>query len=399
MPSDPVTLIALDDDDQDLELLRRAVEKVPDWPARLIACSGWEAAREALAASPDAVLILDYVLGDRSGLDVLRELRASDDGRPVLMLTGQGDERTAAETGRAGADDYLPKWGLQPETLREAVETACERARARREETIVAENLQLAQRLQAVTTLVGGIAHDFNNILAVMVGYLELAQERLSDPATRRHLGQVEESCEQMADVIRRLRSLTDHRTADPAPLDLSGLIREVETVLRRVFAPEIEIRLDLPPEPVELIASPSAMRQILQSLANNAADAMAGGGTLTIAAHPLELDETTARSMPGMRPGPHVQLEFRDTGHGMDAETLAHAFEPFFTTRGLSSRRGKGLGLAAVWHAVRSHGGHVSAESRPGEGATFRVLLPKVPTGPIAQRRAAAEQAAAGQG
>jgi signal transduction histidine kinase len=396
MASESLTLFVLDDDEEDVELIRRAAEGITEWSTRVAAFHDWGAGREALRGSAFDVLVLDYVLGDRTGLEVVEEIRMSGDDRPIVVLTGKGDERAAAGVSRAGADDYLAKWDLSPESLQSAIGAARDRCQARREEAIVAEQIQLGQRLQSVSTLVGGIAHDFNNILAVMVGYLELALDRVSDPEARRHLDEVERSCEQMADLIRRLRSLNASEVVDPAPLDVGHLLRELGALLHRVLPPAIELLIREPEGSLTLVASSAALRQVVMVLATNAAEAMPEGGVLTIGAESVQIDEAGARACPGLRRGPHVLLTVRDTGHGMDAETQARAFEPFYTTRGLSSRKGKGLGLAAAWHAVRSHGGYIAIDSQPGQGATFRVYFPLVPTGPVAQRQTEAAEAPA---
>lgn len=396
MANELLTLFVLDDDEEDVELIRRAAEGITEWSTRVAAYHDWGTGREALRGSAFDVLVLDYVLGDRTGLDVVEEIRSRGDDRPIVVLTGKGDERAVAEVSRVGADDCLAKWDLNSDSLRLAIGAARERCQVRRAEAIVAEQIQLGQRLQSVSTLVGGIAHEFNNTLAVMVGYLELALERVSDPEARRHLDEVEQSCEQMADLVRRLRSLNSSEVAEPAPLDVGHLLGELGALLRRVLPPSIELLVHEPGSPITLVASPTTLRHVIMSLASNAADAMPDGGVLSIAGEVVELDEAGARAYPGLRRGPHVLLTVRDTGQGMDAETRAHAFEPASTNGGASSRGGKGLGLAAVWHSVRAHGGYVAIESEPGDGATFRVYMPMAPAGSVGQRNGEAVEAGA---
>ncbi len=211
------------------------------------------------------------------------------------------------------------------------------------EKALLQAQLVKAQKMEAVGQLAGGVAHDFNNLLGVITGYSELLMREL--PAGSRERKRAEEV----------------KRAADRA----AALTRQLLAFSRRqVLQPRVR-------------ADEGQIEQVLMNLAINARDAMPSGGRLVIETGNIELDETYVRTNPEARPGPHVMLAVSDTGHGMDAKTMARLFEPFFTTK--EEGKGTGLGLATVYGIVRQSGGTVKVYSEPGRGTTFRVYLPRV--------------------
>jgi CheY-like chemotaxis protein len=150
-----------------------------------------------------------------------------------------------------------------------------------------------------------------------------------------------------------------------------------------------IVIKLRLTPRRTVVNADPAQIEQILMNLAVNAKDAMQEEGELTIQTDSELLDEAYCRIQPQAKPGKYVLLTVSDTGCGMDHETLGHIFDPFYTTKGLAD--GTGLGLAMVYGAVKSHGGHIECVSEPGAGTTFKIYLPALDQN--AQTEIAAEE------
>jgi CheY-like chemotaxis protein len=146
----------------------------------------------------------------------------------------------------------------------------------------------------------------------------------------------------------------------------------------------DVHLEVRLAPEVVAARVDVAQLEQVLVNLAGNADDAMPGGGRLTVETTAAELDETFCRERPGVTAGPYAVLCVSDTGAGMDAETLAHVFDPFFSTKGTDH---SGLGLASVHGIVRQAGGHVFVYSEPGRGTTFKVYLPRT-AAPIAPQR-----------
>jgi PAS domain S-box-containing protein len=238
--------------------------------------------------------------------------------------------------------------------------------------------LRQSQKMEAVGRLSGGIAHDFNNLLGVIIGYSEDIESRVAkgDPL-RKSAEEIRKAGNRAAALIHQLLAFSRQQVLQSRVLDVNLLISDMGEMLRRLIGPHIELKTNLDPELGRVKADQSQMEQIIVNLGVNARDAMPEGGTLLIEGANVYLDETDARSLPFLRPGPHVLLTVSDTGVGMDAETQAHIFEPFFTTK--ERGKGTGLGLATVYGVVKQSGGIVGVQSEPGKGATFRIYLPQV--------------------
>jgi PAS domain S-box-containing protein len=239
------------------------------------------------------------------------------------------------------------------------------------------EELRQSQKMEAIGRLAGGIAHDFNNLLSIILSYSAMMMEALSpeDPL-RADAEQIAIAGQRARDLTRQLLAFSRRQMLRPEVLDLAQVVRGVEPMLRRVLGEDIELTISLA-QPSSLVkADPGQIQQILMNLVVNARDAMPEGGQLWIETADVVLTDEQVRGQLGARPGPHVLLTVSDTGVGLDEETLARIFEPFFTTK--PRGKGTGLGLSTVLGIVQQSGGHVRVESTPGEGAIFRVYLPR---------------------
>ena len=239
------------------------------------------------------------------------------------------------------------------------------------------DQLRQAQKMEAVGQLAGGIAHDFNNLLTAE---LLLADTPEHDPR-RQDLQAISRSAHRAAALVRQLLAFSRKQIMQPRVVDLNSIVGGMEPMLRRVLGEGVALRLDLDPTLGPVSADAGQLQQVLINLTANARDAMPAGGTLTI---------STANVS-----GPHVALIVRDTGIGMDDEVLSRLFEPFFTTKELG--RGTGLGLATVYGIVRQSGGHIQVSSRPGDGSTFTVYLPRAEAPRAAEAAGVAAGAAPG--
>ncbi len=367
----------IDDDPADVKLLRRHLEAVPEWQVELLPFATWAEARPALARRAVDVIFLDYVLGSETGLQALEEFRAGGDERPVIVLTGRGDEQIAAAICRVGADDYLVKRDLSPDLLRRAVGGAVERYRLRGEKALLEAELLQSQKMESVGALAAGIAHDFNNMLTGLMGNLELAAVKVRGREVEGNLDRALAVCQQMAATVQHLLTFSRREAVGREAVNLNRLVEDMGVFLRHAVSQGVVIELDLPPHPVSAVLNGALIQRVLMNLGLNAGDAMPSGGTLTLGLRRETLDAQSAYAQPGLEPGEHVCLWVRDTGVGMDEAVRRRVFEPFFTTKSRDNRKGTGLGLAVVWQNVKTHGGAVTVSSEPGQGSTFRVYLP----------------------
>ncbi|HEY8923469.1 MAG TPA: ATP-binding protein [Polyangia bacterium] len=264
-------------------------------------------------------------------------------------------------------------------TLRRLQTELEERARAEEALRRTEEQLRQSQRMEAVGRLAGGIAHDFNNALTAILSAAELARGNLNAPEqVAGDLDVIAQAGNHAATLTRQLLLFSRHRVSQTKTLDLNAVVRGLEPMLRRLLPEDIEIATSLASNLGSIEADEGQIQQIVVNLAVNARDAMSeAGGRLAIETADVMLDDAYVRQHLVGRAGAHVMLAVRDTGHGMDAETLSHVFEPFFTTKKVGD--GTGLGLATVYGIVEQGGGHVRVTSEPDHGTTFRVYFPAV--------------------
>ena len=258
----------------------------------------------------------------------------------------------------------------------------------------IEETLRQSQKMEAIGRLTGGVAHDFNNLLMVASSGLEL-MERTDDPVRRKQLKDgIRQAVDRGAGLTRQLLAFSRRSPLNPQVVALAERLEGLRVLLDRSLREDITVEIHVDPAvwPVEL--DPGQFEVAILNLAVNARDAMPEGGRLIL----------SARNLPGyddgVFSGDYVRLEVRDTGTGMTPETVSRVFEPFFTTKGVG--QGTGLGLSQVYGFSRASGGDVRIESRPGEGTTVILLLPRA----VGQAAAVAADApsepaakAAGQG
>ena len=239
------------------------------------------------------------------------------------------------------------------------------------------EALRHAQKMEAVGRLAGGVAHDFNNLLMVIQGQATLSlRSFFPGELLRRNLESILRAAERASTLTRQLLALSRKQVLQPKVLNFNNLVAQVAEFLPPLIGEDIRLVMKLDPELGRVSADPSQVEQVLMNLVVNARDAMPDGGELTIQTANVHLDETSAQRYPGFRPGPHVTLAVKDTGHGMDSETLSHAFEPFFTTK--ERNKGTGLGLSTAYGIVEQSGGAISISSEPGFGTAITMYFPR---------------------
>jgi signal transduction histidine kinase len=382
------SVLAIDDDDVDLESLHRNLKACQGYTFSFNGYRSWELGLDALAERPFDVIFLDFFLGNTTGTDLLQELRERGDMRPVIMLTGRGDEETAAESMRFGASDYIAKSRLSPDVLIRAIETARREYHLRMENAYLEQELRAARHLEAIGTLAGGVAHDFNNFLAGILASAELAQTYEPESRVMQELSRITGIVKNASDVIRRLLQFNKFYASNGeiGSINVHEAIRDTFQILEHSCPKSIQMHLGYESGPPPYIVGSSAkMHQILLNLCVNAIEAMGNEGRLTVGVGRVTLDRVDATDHPGVPAGSHVIVTVSDTGPGIPDDVRERMFDPFFTTKNLGSQKGTGLGLSTVWDCVRDMKGTIRVHSRPSHGTVFRVYLPESDAPPLA--------------
>ncbi len=251
------------------------------------------------------------------------------------------------------------------------------RKQAEEEKAKLEAQLRQAQKMESVGRLAGGVAHDFNNLLTVILGHVELALA-LVDPTQPLHtnLQEVRKAAQRSADLTRQLLTFARKQTVMPRVLDLNEAVSGTIKMVQRLIGEDIALLWTPGPDLWSIKMDPTQIDQILANLCVNARDAIVGVGTVIIETGNVTLDAAYCAEYVGLVPGEYVLLVVSDDGCGMDRETQGHLFEPFFTTKGVG--QGTGLGLATVYGIVKQNNGFVNVYSEPGQGATFKIYLPR---------------------
>lgn len=290
--------------------------------------------------------------GRRSILDLSREVigqRADGTTFPLLLSLGRG------ETGNGVVFVAI----MHDRTDRRMMEKAAERS----------------QRMDAIGRMTGGIAHDFNNLLTVVIGNLELLQNADLPDRQRRLLDDALSAAELGADLTSRLSIFARKTDMKPVTLDLGDQMEQSMGLLRHTIGSHCKITTAADDDLWPMSADATQLQTAILNLAMNSQDAMTNGGSLSLEAHNVDIDDTYVAQELGVVPGRYVRLSVSDTGHGMTADERTHALEPFFTTK--PAGYGTGLGLPMVYGFVKQSGGHLTIYSETGEGTTISLYFP----------------------
>jgi len=240
------------------------------------------------------------------------------------------------------------------------------------------EQLRQSQKMEAIGRLAAGVAHDFNSLLTVILLSSEIAAAKLkpSDPQ-RQSIQQIRQAGERAAALTRQLLAFSRQQVLEPRVLDINAVVRNTETMLRRLISEDFTLHMKLAADLGHVKADPGQIEQVVMNLVLNARDAMPSGGSITIESGNVDLDNGWSEKHAEILPGRYVMLAVSDTGAGMDKDTQARIFEPFFTTK--EQGKGTGLGLSTVFGIARQSGGTVRVYSEPGHGSCFKVYLPLI--------------------
>jgi PAS domain S-box-containing protein len=353
-----------------------------------------------LEAAHDAIITMDAQLNIREFNPAAEQMfgyaRIDILGRNVELLLPAADRlkylnalsKYLADGGGPLADRQLEMTGLKADGSEFPVELSVARVGADSravltgfvrdvtERRLLEEQLRQSQKLEAIGRLAGGVAHDFNNILMSIMGAADLLLMQLgrNDPAID-EANEIKQSVDRGAGLTRQLLAFSRRQATRQRLFELGAVVRGMDTMLRRLMGPEIDLEIVCPARPVHVVADAGQIEQVVLNLVVNARDAMPEGGRITVRVEEIDLDETAASALVEAQPGRYARLSVADTGTGIDEQTRAKLFEPFFTTK--EQGKGTGLGLSIVYGIVKQSGGYITVISEPGRGATFLIYLP----------------------
>ena len=373
----PVRILIVEDDPRVAEFCSECLEHL-DYHVAGIVDSGEDALGEVREKGADGVLMDIHLKGKMDGVEAAERVFAHYD-IPVVFMTADDTPELLERAKRVGSLGYLVK-PFEKRELHVALEMALYRVAAERERREMEARLRQSQKLEALGTLAGGIAHNMNNILSLIAGYTELASLDAAKGSRQRvHLGKVIEAVTRAKKTVEQVVLFSRQEGSQRAPIEMTPIVIDAATQLRECSPTNIEIRQILKARSDRIQGNAAQVRQVVENLCTNAAMAMApGGGVMTITLSEESPGPDEAAGYLALEAGPHLKLSVSDTGAGMNRETLARAFDPFFTTR--ETGEGVGLGLSVALGIVRAHGGDIRAHSESGRGSTFEVFLPRLP-------------------
>ena len=239
------------------------------------------------------------------------------------------------------------------------------------------EHLLRAQRLESIGTLAGGIAHDLNNVLSPILMAVEMIQQTDPDPKTARWTSMIRENAQRGADMIKQVLTFARGAGGERIPTQTRHLLKDMIETLKDLLPKNVSVKFDIERELWPILADPNQIYQALMNLVINARDAMSSGGTLTLTAKNLDIDENYALVNPLAKPGNYILITVEDTGEGISREMVGRIFDPFFTTKEVG--KGTGLGLSTAQTIVSGHSGFINVYSEIGKGSRFSVYFPAV--------------------
>jgi PAS domain S-box-containing protein len=233
-----------------------------------------------------------------------------------------------------------------------------------------------SRKIEAIGQLAGGVAHDFNNLLLSVSAAAELATARAEDDVELQDLlGEISQAASRGASLTQQLLTFSRQEVAELRVVDLEASVNVLAPMLRRLLGADVAVKSEFAADLWKVKVDPTQIDQVLVNLCVNARDAMPDGGIVTVSAHNVVLSASEAERL-ALPAGEYAAISVADSGHGMDADTVARIFEPFYTTKELG--KGTGLGLSTVYGIATQSGGAVGVASAVDRGTTFTVYLPR---------------------
>ncbi|HEY7913886.1 MAG TPA: PAS domain S-box protein [Blastocatellia bacterium] len=254
-----------------------------------------------------------------------------------------------------------------------------------------------AQRMESIGALASGIAHNLGNLLSPILLSIQMLKRKFTDEESQHMLAILQINAERGGEMIRQVLEFARGIEGERIELQPTHLIKEVARILESTFPKTIDIKVSIAQDLSHIVGDATQMHQVLMNLCVNARDAMPKGGSLTIKAENIYLDENYARMHFEANQGHYVMISVADTGIGMTAEVIEKIYEPFFTTK--EQGKGTGLGLPSIRGLVKGHGGFIDVLSEVGKGTEFRIYIPAATSIEVRPDEAAPSGLPAGHG
>lgn len=392
-------VLLVDDNELDRLLVSRLLGESPTCRFEVATAPDGEGALESMGGTAFDLVFLDFYLGDEDCTDLIQAIRQAEFRVPIVVLTGSTDPAVVEACLAAGADDYVNKGAMSSHLLDHTVRYAVKRRAdelqlrslaaelSRRNEAledaisrkVLAEQelerayarLEQTRRMETVGQLASGVAHEFNNVLATINGYGELmASLEFPPEQVRAYAEEITAAGRRGAELTQKLSSFARNTVTRGRRLDLGAVIRDRVRDMREHEGQRLAFALELPPGPVLTAADPAQANLVVEAVLLNACEAILAEGEVCVSVRAETLGVEACQALSDwVRPGRYWRVDISDTGMGMSQYVRDRVFDPFFTTKDVGE--GSGLGMAAVYGAMKSHQGAVRVQSAPGEGTT----------------------------
>ena len=355
----PTKILLVEDDPHDYVLIEDLLQRALTNGFDLKWVDNYLSAMEAIGSKNHDVCLLDYHLGDRDGIEILREVMEKGWDIPIILLTGTGSYAVDMEAMHMGASDFLEKCQLDPTVLERSIRYAISRKR-------LEEQIRESSRLASIGQLAADVAHEINNPLTSVLGYSQLLMAQDLPGPVIADLQRVYREAKRAANVVQNLLLFARRVESQKSYLHIASLLEHAQELkYQDLSASKIRVIMEVSPDIPRTMVDEHQILQVFLNILTNAeqvCSAARGNGRLIIRASAI---------------ADKITISFSDDGPGIPAENLNKVFEPFFTTKEVG--KGTGLGLSICYGIIRQHGGDLWAESVVGEGATFHIELPVV--------------------
>jgi PAS domain S-box-containing protein len=244
-------------------------------------------------------------------------------------------------------------------------------------QTKAVEQLQQAQKMEAISQLAGGLAHDFNNLLTVINGYSTMLLRSLEQESPLHKIVEnILNAGERAVEMTRQLHSFSNRQILAPELINIDNKVKCFESLLSRIVGSQLHVITDLRSHDSVIQIDPAQLEEIITNLITNARDASEAGSSIILKTADHTLDDALLLTHPDLAPGDYVILSVTNFGMDLDDYDKKRIFEPFYRSK--TMKRGTGLGLAVVYGIVKQNNGTIDVISQPEQGTTFRVIFPK---------------------